>query len=192
VAIIGFVTPTRQDLSARLGYEGGMDDGGDRTGPGDDAPGGADGPGPGTEEDFRALAEDWIAIWQSEITAYLNDPETQAQWSALVALWSQAAQAMLRGMPGGMSGGFAGGGAGGDERASATAPRRAAGSDAAAGTAPATAAPEPRDDEVRRLEQRVAELERRLAGRDGTGEPGRTRGAAGADRRTRGAGRRRS
>ncbi|GAB0119171.1 hypothetical protein Acid7E03_32430 [Acidisoma sp. 7E03] len=162
-----------------------MDDGDDSAAQ-DDRPAnpGGPGPAPGSEEDFRALAEDWIAIWQSEITAYLMDPETQAQWAALTALWAEAAQAMLRGMPGGFGSSR--------ERRSTPATRPAARPDAAPGAAPAPPAPDPRDDEVRRLEQRVAELERRLAGRDGPSDSGRPRGAAGADRRARGPGRRRS
>ncbi|WP_227309937.1 hypothetical protein [Acidisoma cellulosilyticum] len=140
------------------------------------------------DADFRALAEDWIAIWQSEITAYLNDPETQAQWSAMVALWGEAAQAMMRAVP--PAPGFA---PAHDRKHpsehSAAQPARA---DAAARAAPAADASEPRDDEVRRLEQRVAELERRLGSRDGdAGRPdaSRSRGPADANRSPRRGGR---
>lgn len=189
-------------MCAALEYEDGMDDGDDTGGTGGAS---ADGPGPpgaGADEDFRALAEDWIAIWQSEITTYLTDPETQASWTAIIALWAEAAQAMLRGMP---AGPFMGGVAPPRPQAGTT-PRAAArdrskpaptrpgtGADAAAGTASAAPASDPRDDEVRRLEQRVAELERHLAGRDGPGgEAERRRGPADGDRRPRGARRRRS
>ena len=168
---------------------------------------------PGTEDDFRALAEDWIAIWQSEITAYLTDPETQQAWGAMMAVWAGAAQAMMRGVPPapGFGPGFAPGfgpnfgqgfgqgfGAGGaaprpprrpkpaaraDERGAkpgrAEPPAEPSGADAPSRPAPAAAAPVARDDEVRSLEQRVAELERHLAEQD------RRRGAAGADRRPR-------
>ncbi|WP_459695023.1 hypothetical protein [Acidisoma sp. C75] len=172
-------------------------------------------------EEFRALAEDWIAIWQSEITAYLTDPETQANWSAMVALWAEAAEAMMRAMPAmgaGLGAGWAApaasrprrhepaaegrpgapaaaGDGGTPARAGCSsepaAPARpGAGADAAPGPAPAAAASEPRDDEVRRLERRVAELERRLAGRDGpAAEAERRRAPPGGDRRPRRGGR---
>jgi hypothetical protein len=164
---------------------------------------------PDAETDLRALAEDWIAIWQSEITAYLTDPETQASWTAMIALWAGAAQAMMRAMPG--QSGFPPSGFGparqppasgrsrrrdrAAEPAGAAAPPPA-GTDVTAGASPAAAAPDARDDEVRRLEQRVAELERRLAGRDGTDashtDAARGRNQAGADRRPRHGGRARS
>jgi hypothetical protein len=147
---------------------------------------------PEPEDDFRSLAEDWIAIWQSEITAYLTDPETQQAWGAMIAIWAGAAQAMVRSMPpaAGFGSGFGSAQgphatkrprapAGGDERRRTAAAAVQPGADAAPGAAPAAAAPVARDDEVRRLEQRVAELERSLAEQD------RRRGIAGGHRRTR-------
>ena len=172
------------------------------------AAGGAAGGEAFADADFRALAEDWIAIWQSEITAYLTDPETQAQWSAMLALWGEAAQAMMAAMPAAARG-FGPMAAAkparnprpGHERersSRAAAQDQSAGADAAPGAAPPTAASRSRDDEVRRLEQRVAELERRLGERDGTDagradagpaadvtriDGRRSRGPAGPDRR---------
>ncbi|HTH99979.1 MAG TPA: hypothetical protein VL752_03445 [Acidisoma sp.] len=171
-----------------------MDDGNDTGGEGSTSGGqGPAGPGAGADEDFQALAKDWIAIWQSEITAYLTDPETQASWTAIIALWAEAAQAMLRSMPAApAASGFRPPGTATHERAKPGPARRGAGADAAAGTASAAPASDPRDDEVRRLEQRVAELERHLAGRDGPGgETERRRGSADGDRRARGTRRRR-
>jgi hypothetical protein len=148
-----------------------------------------DGP-PAPEDEFRSLAEDWIAIWQSEITAYLTDPETQQGWSAMMAIWAGAAQAMMRGMA--AAPGF-GQGFGpkrpkppgrADERRRPGSATQHAGANAAPGPAPAAAAPVPGDDEIRRLEQRVAELERSLAERD-RAEQDRRRGAAGENRRPR-------
>jgi hypothetical protein len=144
------------------------------------------------------LAEDWIAIWQSEITAYLTDPETQQAWAAMMAVWAGAAQAMMRSMqpPPGFGSGFGQGfgpgfatGAGprhakrpkpsaaADERRTSRRPEAVQpgaiqpgaihpGADAAPRPAPPAAAPVARDDEIRRLEQRVAELERSLAEQD--------------------------
>ena len=153
---------------------------------------------PSPEDDFRALAEDWIAIWQSEITAFMTDPETQQAWGAMMAVWAGAAQAMMRSMPPmpGFTPGFAQGFGGSrppkrpqsspraDERHHPTAPpepppSRDPGADAPPRPAPAAAPPVARDDEIRRLEQRVAELERSLAEQD------RRRGTAGENRRTR-------
>jgi hypothetical protein len=191
-------------LSALQEYENGMDDtdeSGDESGgeAGDKAGGKAgDAPRQGgpdaaaeSEADFRALAEDWIAIWQSEITAYLTDPETHQAWGAMRAVWAGAAQAMMRAMPPapGFGSPFGPPGMRPPRRPKPAAPAREArrkpgstessGPDAAPRTAPAAAAPVARDDEVRRLEQRVAELERHLADQD------RRRGAAGENRRPR-------
>ncbi|WP_227319870.1 hypothetical protein [Acidisoma silvae] len=168
-------------MSAALGYDDGMDERDDKR-QGEAA---ADRPA-AADADFQALAEDWIAIWQSELTAYLTDPESQAHWVAMLALWGEAAQAMTRAMPHppgfapGSAPGFAAGFAPAHEHRRSAKPAAAqqpAGADAAARPAPAADASGSRDDEVRRLEQRVAELERRLAA-DSTSK----RGAAGADR----------
>jgi hypothetical protein len=160
----------------------------------DNAPGGK----PWPEDDLRSLAEDWIAIWQSEITAYMTDPETQQAWGAMVALWAGAAQAMMRSMAPtpGFGSGFGPGGpkpakrpkpaTGADERRRPSAPPEQPGADAAPGPAPVAAAPVAGDDEIRRLEQRVAELERTLADQD------RRRGTLGENRRARRGGRPRS
>ncbi|WP_284943789.1 hypothetical protein [Acidisoma cladoniae] len=102
---------------------------------------------PAEDDDFRALAEDWIALWQSEITAFMTDPETQHAWGAMLALWANAAQAMVRQTP---------------SRGHESAPK-SAGTPHAPGPAAVDAAPVARDDEIGRLERRVAELERHLA-----------------------------
>jgi hypothetical protein len=195
-------------LSALQEYEYGMDDtdqagdeSGDEAGPeaGAEPPRlgtarpGTDGAeaAAGSDADFRALAEDWIAIWQSEITAYLTDPETHEAWGAMMAVWAGAAQAMMRAMPAapGFGSPFGPPGMRPPRRPKPAAPAREArtkpapaespGPDAAPRPAPAAAAPVARDDEIRRLEQRVAELERHLADQD------RRRGAAGDNRRPR-------
>ncbi len=158
--------------------------------------------GPAAETDFHALAEDWIAIWQSEITAYLTDPETQQVWASIMAVWGEAAQAMIRAMPaapgftpgfGAAFGqGFAPGARPAPSRAKSSAPHdrrqkpkpsESAGTDAAPRAAPSAAAPVARDDEVSRLAQRVAELERHLATWE-RAEQERRRGALGENRRT--------
>jgi hypothetical protein len=210
--IIRLKTSQGHDLSALQEYEYGMDDGDEprrhgREDPktGSDSDTGA-GKGPEPETDFRALAEDWISIWQSEITAYLTDPETQQAWAAMMTIWAQAAQTMMRAMPpnSGFGQGFAAGFGANGERASPRAkppaaherrpkrdPAKPSGSDAAPRAAPVAAAPVARDDEVRRLEQRVAELERHMAARN-RADQDRRRGAPGENRRTRRPGRPRS
>ena len=50
-----------------------------------------------TPEDLDRLAEDWIALWQSEIAGLAADPELAEQWAAWAALgaaWMRAATAM--------------------------------------------------------------------------------------------------
>ncbi|WP_254065541.1 MULTISPECIES: hypothetical protein [unclassified Acidisoma] len=130
-------------------------------------------PADDSEGDLRKLAEDWITIWQSEITAFMADPETQQSWGSLMALWGGAAQAMVRAMPQGVpypNAGWPPSGATSDRS------RQSAGPSPSPGPPPAAAAPDSRDDEIRRLERRVAELERYLAPADsgGDGAPPRT------------------
>ncbi len=98
--------------------------------------------------DLQAMARDWVAIWQSEFTALAADRETQEAWARWVTAWAAAAEAAAALLPVGHDG------VGG---ARSTAP---------AGAAAAVAAPDARNDAIRRLAERVAELERRLAGRD--------------------------
>ena len=48
-------------------------------------------------EDLDSLAEDWIALWQSEIAGLAADPELAEQWAAWAALgaaWMRAATTM--------------------------------------------------------------------------------------------------
>jgi hypothetical protein len=128
----------------------------------------------GVAPDLRALARDWITLWQSELAALAVDREAQETWHTMLALWAGAAGAMLTAAP--------------RERPGRGAPRHAgghAGPAASPGTAPAAAAPDPRDAEIERLARHVRELEARLAEiehglRDGNGggrrRPGQRRG----------------
>ncbi len=90
------------------------------------------------------LAQDLVAMWQSELTAMAADRELRESWAALVALWSHMATAALAYLPRDPAGGTG----------SAQPPRP---------PAPA-AAPHAGLDEVEQLKSRVAELEQRLAG----------------------------
>jgi hypothetical protein len=45
-------------------------------------------------EDIEKLAEDWIALWQSEVAGLATDPELVEKWAAFAALgaaWFKAA-----------------------------------------------------------------------------------------------------
>ncbi len=91
------------------------------------------------------LAKDLVAMWQSELTAMAADRELRETWAATLALWAQAANAALALRP----------------------HEHAPGSPSAAqppGATSATAASQPRLDEIEQLSRRVAELEQRLAG----------------------------
>jgi hypothetical protein len=91
------------------------------------------------------LAQDLVAMWQSEFTAMAADREIRESWTTLFALWAQAASAMAKTM-------------GGHDEAARSA--RAA---QPAGSAPLAPASDSGLGEVERLSRRVAELEQRLA-----------------------------
>ncbi len=115
-----------------------------------------------TGHDPTSLARDWITLWQSEMAALSVDREAQETWRTLMAMWADAATAMLRAV--GPPPGYARAHASQHERDGArpAAPPRAAAADAApdAGDAADGGFERPSDD---RLARRVADLERRLA-----------------------------
>lgn len=90
------------------------------------------------------LAKDFVAVWQSELTAMAADRELRECWVATLALWAQAANAAAALMP---------------HEPAPGSPRPAQ----PARTTPAHAASGAGLDEVERLSRRVAELEQRLA-----------------------------
>ena len=109
--------------------------------------------------DPRKLAQDWITIWQSELSAIAADPEIRESWQTVMALWAGTMSTMLRGLP-----------------RDPNAPRH----DSAYGrpgpadaprTTPAAAAPDARDAEINRLARHVAALEHRLAQLELGGDP---------------------
>jgi len=92
------------------------------------------------------LAEDWVALWQSELTAMGADRELRESFMAMVSLWGAAATAAL-----------------GTLRAGHDPAYRKAVAAQPPGTAAAAVAPVPGLAEIERLHRRIAELEQRLA-----------------------------
>jgi hypothetical protein len=105
------------------------------------------------------LAQDWVTLWQSELTALARDREAQEHWAMLIGFWA------------GMAGQIT--------IASATPARnrdgrsaRPAGTNDAARPAPAPAASDPGGEPgadqltIAGLHQRIADLEARLAALD--------------------------
>ena len=91
------------------------------------------------------LAQDLVAMWQSEFTAMAADREIRESWTALFALWAQTAGVMAKAM-----------GRHDEARGSARAAQPA-------GSSPFAPASDAGLGEVERLSRRVAELEQRLA-----------------------------
>jgi hypothetical protein len=122
---------------------------------------GQDGPASGGSEsrarnardlpDPRKLAQDWITLWQSELSAMAADPELRESWQSMMAIWAGTMSTVLRGMPRAPTSDRYERSAG--QARTADAPR----------PPPAAAAPDTRDAEIERLARHVATLERRLA-----------------------------
>jgi hypothetical protein len=104
------------------------------------------------DPDPRKLAQDWITLWQSELSAMAADPEIRESWQTFMALWAGAMTTMLRGMPREPKA----------ARHDGSGQGPAAAADATRASA-ADAAPDSRDVEIERLARHVAALERRLA-----------------------------
>jgi hypothetical protein len=103
--------------------------------------------------DLQKLAQDWITLWQSELSAMAADREIQETWQATLALWAGIASAMMTTVAGTVR--------------TATSQRderrtRRARTEYAAGAPPPAAAPDARDAEIERLARHIATLEVRL------------------------------
>jgi hypothetical protein len=117
--------------------------------------------------DPRKLAQDWITLWQSELSAMAADPEMRESWQTMMALWAGTMSAMLCSLPRGGPSEQPGNPAA-DRHDRAHRQTRAA--DAPRPT-PTDAAPDARDAEIERLARNVAALERRLADLERGGHP---------------------
>ncbi|MDE1905856.1 MAG: hypothetical protein KGH75_05340 [Rhodospirillales bacterium] len=108
------------------------------------------------------LAKDFVAVWQSELTAMAADRELRESWATMLNLWAQVANAAAALLPAAPP--------------PHEPPPRGPGAAEPTGAAPAAAASGSGLDEVQRLNRRVAELEQRLAEfmeqRDRTGPSG--------------------
>jgi hypothetical protein len=106
--------------------------------------------GKATPPDPRAVATDWLTIWQSELSATITDGEIHDSMMRLVAAWADTAARMIRLMPPGPH----------------EIPARPPGPAAPARPTATVAASDDRDAALRELADRVAQLERRLHERD--------------------------
>jgi hypothetical protein len=87
-------------------------------------------------------ARDFLAIWQSELVAMAADRELREGWTALITLWANSAAALIHDHP----------------------PAGSPSTAQPAGAAALGLAPDPRLDEIARLQRHIAELEQRLGG----------------------------
>ena len=125
------------------------------TTPGNSGSGAPEGGGP----DLQKLAQDWITLWQSELSAMAADTEMHEAWQATMTLWVRTIASTLRSTAWTRA-------SGAYDRAG-----RQAGTAEASRTPPADVAPDPRDAEIERLAGHVAALERRLADLERGGDP---------------------
>jgi hypothetical protein len=101
--------------------------------------------------DPRKLAQDWITLWQSEISAMAADPEIRESWQTVMAFWAGTMSTVLRSLPREQN-----------ARRYDSAPGRP-GAPESPWAATTASAPDTRDAEIERLAHHVAALERRLA-----------------------------
>ena len=167
--------PAREEDECRMVMDAGLDNTGQNdwntTDQDTSTPGTGSSPRPDPDmPDPRKLAQDWITLWQSELSAMAADPEMRESWQTMMALWAGAVSAMIREMPRAQAAGGRDG------------PGGQAGTTDAPRAPPPAAALDARDAEIERLARHVALLEHRLAelergrdpGVDSTRSPGST------------------
>ncbi len=94
-----------------------------------------------------SLAEDFVALWQSELTAMAADRELRETWTAMITIWAGTTNAALQALP----------------RVKHDHPPGSAAAAQPARPAPAAPASDPGLDQIEQLSRRVAELEQILA-----------------------------
>jgi uncharacterized membrane protein YccC len=145
--------------------EAGLDDTGPETGERDAAgkagfgESGARQRGAPDMPDLDKLAQDWITLWQSELSAMAADREMRESWQSIAALWAGTMAAVLRGLPRDLN------------AARHDGTHRRAGPADAPRAAPTAAASDARDAEIERLARHVTALEHRLAELERGGSP---------------------
>ncbi|WP_253736023.1 hypothetical protein [Granulibacter bethesdensis] len=135
-----------------------------------------EGRGSGTTRDSSSTADfarDWVDLWQSELSARASDPDSLSAWQALAQNWSTLAAQSMETMQAALKAsqehgyhqgqGKAGAEESGSQQSRPAGQAGAATPDAPQRPSPARAASDPRDDALRFLLGRVAELEERLA-----------------------------
>ena len=101
-------------------------------------------------QEQTAFLRDWVALWQSELTALATDREVSEAWTRLLDFWSGFASTMLPASQVMTD----------HDDNEPSAPTNIHGSTR---SPPGAAASGPRGDAIKRLERRVTELEKRLA-----------------------------
>ncbi|HQT88284.1 MAG TPA: hypothetical protein PK677_06975 [Acidiphilium sp.] len=122
-----------------------------------------------TEPALADLAQDWVTLWQSEMTALARDREAQEHWAKLVGFWAGIAVQV-------MTANAATANAAAARSRDGHAPRPARTNDPARpAPAPAASDPggQPRADQltIAGLHRRIIDLEARLAALDRSSEP---------------------
>jgi len=107
--------------------------------------------------DLSEYARDLITLWQSELSALAVDREIQEGFQRGLSLWGVMAQNFAQLLPGAAHAPKSGSAGSPFDEA-----HRRPGPAAPPRTAPAAAPSDPRDQELARLAERIAELERRL------------------------------
>jgi hypothetical protein len=183
VASRAYVPPREEDecgMTESAGRDNAGHDSSERNAAGQEKPGfgGAGAPAGAAPvlPDPQKLAQDWITLWQSELSAMAADPEMRDSWQTLMAVWAGTMSAMLRGLPRPPSYGERHGDPYAEQRGDPATDRydRTGGqpgtADAPRAT-PADATSDARDAEIERLARHVATLERRLADLEHGGDP---------------------
>ncbi len=102
------------------------------------------------DQEQAAFLRDWVALWQSELTALATDREVSEAWTRLLDLWSGFASTMLPASQVMTD----------HDNNEPSAPTKIHGSTRSPSGAPASGS---RGDAIKRLERRVTQLEKRLA-----------------------------